>query len=516
MADTTNSLTMNQLEIYLVDVYKNNKYPEILSPDLQKSVLSGEQDLSGSNVRYSNSPNSAGAMGLAQMKPDIASKLYKKTFGTEPDDASVKAALSDPQKSMALMKTYLEDETSAIKKQLSFCSPPPDIKDIRACISGSYNLGGSKNKDVIKASIVNGKFDRELYYNNYYNALAPGDRTQNNVERVRRGAGDLPAKFNYKDTAPKVQKFTVQKQRNAEIDYTPAISLIDREPYLETKLPSLIIDEGLDTLPWYQDPTLVNNRKSGLGVPAYFEINLKQNTRDYLRTKDDEIVRVVLNTSLSEVQESMAHIVNNRRTRTGFHITLWGQEPDTVSASGSTGLFMNWFGMTGLMSREGTIMNTDLMNAYLEAEKNDERFLAVLQENQPLRVAAQEAFMELLALFQNNGVTRFHPTITSRIFNKTASNGMVTGTSNAIAGDPPMNPWSKAIGASKTQATNRPNDVMTRGHVVFRFMNKSYLGYFKEFHFDMDANNPFRWNFSFTFQVERSMTKFFFFPVTGI
>ena len=48
---------------------------------------------------------------------------------------------------------------------------------------------------------------------------------------------------------------------------------------------------------------------------------------------------------------------------------------------------------------------------------------------------------------------------------------------------------------------------MVRGQVVMNFRNSSYYGYFKNLTWSLDAKNPYRWNFTFTFQVESTCTK---------
>jgi hypothetical protein len=176
------------------------------------------------------------------------------------------------------------------------------------------------------------------------------------------------------------------------------------------------------------------------------------------------------------------------------------------------------------MSEEGVMNRSELEDAFLYDSDNNKNPAnkankgvyqrTVSLENQPLRIAAQEAFIEMLSLFKNNGITRFHPEIVNRIYpqNKQGNGGVVSGEASRTSAKEPMNPWSKAIGMSFTQATNRSNDVMTRGYVVFKYKNKTYLGYFKDINFEMDSNNPFRWNFNFTFQVERSLSTTFFLP----
>ena len=38
-----------------------------------------------------------------------------------------------------------------------------------------------------------------------------------------------------------------------------------------------------------------------------------------------------------------------------------------------------------------------------------------------------------------------------------------------------------------------------------KFKGTTYLGYFKSLTWQMDADNPFQWTFSFTFQVEKTI-----------
>ena len=56
----------------------------------------------------------------------------------------------------------------------------------------------------------------------------------------------------------------------------------------------------------------------------------------------------------------------------------------------------------------------------------------------------------------------------------------------------------------------RNNDVYKRGYVVMRFHNSQYLGFFKSLSFTMDANKPYQWHFNFVFQVERTLTLFYY------
>jgi hypothetical protein len=113
------------------------------------------------------------------------------------------------------------------------------------------------------------------------------------------------------------------------------------------------------------------------------------------------------------------------------------------------------------------------------------------------RVAAQDAFIEFLKLFQMNG----------NIWYSTQSyaNGKNAGTMSQTEQMQP-NAWSQKTGASSFQQHSRNNDVMSRGYVSMRYRNNVYLGYFKSLQWTQDAESPFQWKFSFTFQVEKTYT----------
>jgi hypothetical protein len=414
------------------------------------------------------------------------------------------------------MNAYLKNETPGIKKVFQRAGVQYDQNDLNAALAGSYNLGGPANQQVILSSIVNGKFDRQLYYQNYYNNLNPGDQSQSNVNRVRMAGGDIATSIQYQPSSPKLSAIIAQPQ---DAIYTSDNSYLQNyaNTGAATELPSLIIDKNLGNIPWYDDNDLVVGNKDLklIDTPCWFEVNLKQKSSDRL-TYNNVPIKIVLNVSLQDIQVSMAHVMNNRHSRTGFHVTLWGQEPDTISATGTTGVFMNYFGITNMMSLDGKASKSQYYNAIIDMFANKDGAVDILKiinnENSPLRVAAQDAFIELLSLFKNNGVTRFQPDIVNRIFpkNKSGAGSTVIGEASRTSPKSSINPWSPAIGMSLAQATNRSNDVMTRGYVVFRYKNKSYLGYFKDIQFEMDANNPFRWNFNFTFQVEKSLLVTYF------
>ena len=107
------------------------------------------------------------------------------------------------------------------------------------------------------------------------------------------------------------------------------------------------------------------------------------------------------------------------------------------------------------------------------------------------RVAAKDAFQEFLALFKNNGVVWYR----SRSY---------TGYTTSLEQLGP-NAWSPHTGSSTFQNSARRNDVMTRGQVAMYYRDSVYYGYFNSLTWTMEAKNPFRWDFNFTFKVESTV-----------
>lgn len=267
------------------------------------------------------------------------------------------------------------------------------------------------------------------------------------------------------------------------------------DPSILSKLdPDLIIDHDLGNTPWYDDTDLVvgNPHLNRIGfTPASFVIALNDKTGSMLPTKKggNEPIRIVLNTSLSKLSVTMKHVMNKSLTRTGMHFTFWGQEPDQIQGSGSTGVFMNYFGVTDLMSLPGSMEKYNLLDLLTE-EQQDKRGFATSQNK--LRVAAQDAFVEMLSMFRNNGIIRYRKENYDGLFD------------NREQIQPSV--WSPTYGDSTYGSASRNNDVMVKGSVIFNYKNNNYYGYFKNLLWSLDADSPFQWKFEFTFQVERTMS----------
>ena len=141
------------------------------------------------------------------------------------------------------------------------------------------------------------------------------------------------------------------------------------------------------------------------------------------------------------------HVYNRTPSRTGMHITLWGMQPDLISGSGTTGVFMNQYGITDWFS---TAQINDeiakLVGAGFSNNPDTER--AINQNPEAYRVAAQDCFVEFLKLFQMNG----------NVWYRTDSYNGTMGEQEQQA----PNGWSTKVGASSFQQHGRNNDVMTR------------------------------------------------------
>ena len=268
--------------------------------------------------------------------------------------------------------------------------------------------------------------------------------------------------------------------------------------------PSLVITENLDVLPWFQDQGLVtgNPRIRSFVTPVSFKMLIGGGTLSTNGLSGTPI-EVQLNASVKSFSKSSKHIFNKKNTRTGIHITFWGQQADMIEAQCSTGVFMNQLGLTDFLST--AVVNDEVIKLLNEGFAHtidgvtgdvDVAQAAIQQKTSAapssFRVAAQDAFVELLSLFKNNG---------NVYFRKDNYTGQLSD--NDQAG---ISAWSPSTGLTTQQGNSRNNDVMTRGAIAMQLKNTTYLGYFKSLAWTQDANNPFQWTFNFVFQVERTIT----------
>lgn len=270
--------------------------------------------------------------------------------------------------------------------------------------------------------------------------------------------------------------------------------------------PDLVIEEGLNVIPWYKDDGLItgNPRIRKYVTPVSFKVLIKDKGGFTLANPDTgEDITVQLNASLKTYSKSSKHVYTKTNTRTGIHLTFWGMQADIIEGTGSTGVFMNQLGITDFFS---TVVQNDELTKLLaqgfahvvDANTGDVvlanavRAKHTNQSNSAFRVAAQDAFVELLSLFKNNG---------NIYFRRDNYTGQLSD--NDQAG---VSAWSPKTGLTTQQGNSRNNDVMTRGNIAMQLKDNTYLGYFKAISWVMDANNPFQWHFNFVFQVERTIT----------
>jgi hypothetical protein len=173
-------------------------------------------------------------------------------------------------------------------------------------------------------------------------------------------------------------------------------------------------------------------------------------------------------------------------------ITFWGMAADVITGSGSTGVFMNQYGVTDYFSTAKT--TDDIATKVGMAFSNDPDVEQTIATNpEAYRVAAQDAFVEFLKLFQMNG---------NVWYSSSTNNDSTQLNQSQVA--PAV--WQANSGATNFQQNSRNNDVRSKGYVVMTYRNNKYLGYFKSLSWTMDADKPFQWNFNFTFQVEKTLT----------
>jgi hypothetical protein len=274
--------------------------------------------------------------------------------------------------------------------------------------------------------------------------------------------------------------------------------------------PNLIVTEGLDEVAWFDDQGLVtgNPRIRKFVAPVAFRMLLKQPEKDgggftLSNPRTKEAIEVQLNASVQSFNKSSKHIYNKTNTRTGIHMTFWGMQADVIEATATTGVFMNQLGLTDFLST--SLQNAELIKLLSEgfqhttnADTGDVQIAQSVQQTHTngstsaFRVAAQDAFVELLSLFKSNG---------NVYFRRSNYTGYLQG--NDQAG---VSAWSPKTGLTSQQGNSRNNDVMTRGYIAMQLKNNTYLGYFKSLEWTMDANDPFQWKFHFVFQVERTIT----------
>lgn len=275
---------------------------------------------------------------------------------------------------------------------------------------------------------------------------------------------------------------------------------------------NLEIVKGMSEVPWFSPDSglITGNPRIRKNVqPIKFQVYLSQQTGEMLKDPlTGQPTTLELNCSVREWNILSKHVTNRTPTRTGHHVTFWGMTPDLITGSGSTGVFMNAYGLTDYFSiadipddifQQILAAFTDPQTGAIRSGNSSD--FALVNQPPALRVAAQDAFMEFMKLFQMNGVVWYQPN---------NDKGYIDGTDQYSP-----TAWVPSQGTSSFQRNARSNDVLTKGYVVVKYRNNTYLGYFKSLSWTLDAEKPFSWNFNFTFQVERTLTSYYF-PFQGV
>lgn len=259
-------------------------------------------------------------------------------------------------------------------------------------------------------------------------------------------------------------------------------------------------DPSMSMTAWFDDQQLLtgNPRTRKNVQPVSFQVYLSQTTGEMLRNlTTGNPITLELNASMTQINTLSKHVFNRRPSRTGMHVTFWGMAADLISGQATTGAFLNQYGITDYFSIAGT--PSDVSQMVSAAFSNDPAVQnAVAQNTEAYRIAAQDAFVEFLKLFQMNGLVWYNTPADAQA---SFLNGQTQTTPAA---------WSPTAGATQFQQNARNNDVRSKGYVVMKYRNNQYLGYFKSLQWTMDAEKPFQWTFNFTFQVERTLTAYYY------
>lgn len=456
--------------------------------------------------------NSAGAVGMSQMFSQAIIDAHQLLHGELLEAGSEKLAKikaqveKDPRTAIIYgyaaqvkFEQYVKDFLRSKNIQVN------DPSALRAISAAAYHLGmkssqqqnkGNGVEKLILEATQNGRFDITKFVEAYERAAGLlGEK--NGVPRTEAGIGGSVG------GGPQAAQGTVKSVSPTEAEaanYKPlAFSVEGAVP----RVPIKVITEGLDNQAWFdKDPTagggLVGNpHLVQVSNPAWFELRLNKVDGTSLSDSTGNPLKIRLVSSLQSVNTKSEHIVNRTETATGLLITFWGSQPDSIVGRGKTGLFLNTFGLTSYMSSKGSLEANNLLD-HLESvfQNSPKTWAKILQEQEKLRVASQDAFMEFTALFKNNGVTRFVPQIAA----------VEAGKDDKV--------WSPSAGATGFQMRGRVGDTFTRGHVAFKYKGQTYLGYFKSLEFTADAKTPFVWDFTFNFRVLRSISPVFKYKVT--
>jgi len=314
--------------------------------------------------------------------------------------------------------------------------------------------------------------------------------------------GTIAGQVQPTDAATNVKQGVSANSSTSPTAAVPIAATADLSAYNSTIATELQVspDPSMSMTAWYDDQNLLtgNPRIRKSVQPVTFQVYLNQNTGQMLNNLvTGKPITLQLNASISQITILSKHIYNRQPTRTAMLVTFWGMAADTISGQCTTGVFMNQYGLTDYFSTSKT--TDEIASLVGRSFSNDPTVEQEIAKNpEAYRVAAQDAFVEFLKLFQMNGLVWYNT--------KTDQKSLY------LQGQTQTTPasWSPQTGQTNFQQNARNNDVRTKGYVIMNYRNNKYLGYFKSLTWTMDAEHPFSWKFNFTFQVEKTLTAYYY------
>lgn len=434
------------------------------------------------------------ATGICQMFPDAFLQTYKfLNPNVKVTDEVIKSyrtkVLADPNTAILYMGTYCALIERVIMGYSEMAAVHEDSY-VRSILAAAYHMGPGGVRPLITAAESGGGFDITTFVNLYENwcRTQAGGGVSSRVREMA-GVGGSTSDSVGKDSLGTAWKRTdLGPEAKDAADYIAMGNVVGSAAIPEA--PTVIM-EGLD-LPEPRTGLIGNPKLRGTSSPACFELRLNQQDGDSLPGAGGTPLQVKLNVSLQSLRSSSQHIVSRTPTATALLLTFWGMQPDVLVGHGTTGLFLNQTGLTALMSSTVAPGNfADLLEAF-DGSPVKVRTALRANKERDFRVAAQDAFAELMALFKNNGLIRFLP------------QDMLPA-----ADIKNQQYWSPALGATGFQMIARSGEVHTRGYVAFKYKGATHLGYFKSLVFTASADKPYQWNFDFQFKVLQSYTPIF-------
>ena len=465
---------------------------------LVRTTLSAESARSGNcyvNKDGRADPNTGtSATGINQMFPDAFVATFKYwNPGTTMSVQEIKAlrvkTLADPKTAILYTATYSAIQEKEIR---SF----PEMKGIqepshvRSILAAAYHMGAGAVRPLIQGAKASGSFDITVFTNLYENwSRGQEGHASDRVREVAGIGGSTDDSIGKESLGNAWKRKDLGPEAKDAADYLTMGNVVGSASIPE---PPAIIFEGLD-LPEPQKGLIGNPKLRGTASPACFELRLNRQNGESLPGAGGTPLQVKLNVSLQTLRTSSQHIVDRSPTATGLLLTFWGMQPDVIVGRGTTGVFLNQLGLTAMMSTMGSMESNGFQDILEDAFQGSPRTWAkIIETDRKFRVASQDAFAELLALFKNNGLTRFLP-------------------ERMLPAEDIKNQryWSPAAGATGFQMIARSGEVHTRGYVAFKYKGSTHLGYFKSFTFVASADKPYQWNFDFQFKVLQSYTPIF-------